>query len=62
MSAVARALITLCVPVALVLLVVFALPAQGASMLGIGVRIWALFACAPATSAWLWWRQRKAAP
>lgn len=58
----ARALITLLVPVALVLLAVLAVP-QGADVyLGIGARIWALFACAPATSAWLWWRQRGTAP
>ncbi|KPF54204.1 hypothetical protein IP65_10590 [Novosphingobium sp. AAP1] len=58
MTALARALITLAIPVLLVLLAVLAVPADGPTCLGIGLRIWALFACAPATSAWLWWRQR----
>lgn len=59
MSSLLRALITLVVPVLLVLLAVLAVPADQPGLLGIGLRIWALFACAPATSLWLWWRQRR---
>lgn len=58
----ARALLTLAVPVALVLLAVLAVPHGPDVFLGIGARIWALFACAPLTSAWLWWRQRGVLP
>lgn len=57
----ARALITLAVPALLVLLAALAVPADGGALLGIGARTWALFACAPLTSAWLWWRQRRIA-
>lgn len=45
-----RAALALGLPAALVLLAVVAVPADAPGWLGIGARIWALFACAPLTS------------